>query len=96
MDELAVKVATLEQRQTVSEHRIKDLEGEVRDIRTLTAAMARVNEKVDGLCGDVEEIKKDVKDITSRPGKKWDKLVAAAVGAIGSALVASLLALVLK
>lgn len=35
MDELAVKVATLEQRQTVSEHRIKDLEGEVRDIRTL-------------------------------------------------------------
>ncbi len=32
--------------------------------------MARVDEKVDDLRGDVEEIKSDVKDITARPGKK--------------------------
>lgn len=96
MEDMAVEVAALKQRQTVSEHRIADLEGEVRDIRTLTAAMARVDEKVDDLRGDVEEIKSDVKDITARPGKKWDKLVAAVIGAVGSALVASLLALILK
>ena len=42
--------------------------------------MARVDEKVDDLRGDVEEIKSDVKDITARPGKKWDKLAAAVIG----------------
>ena len=96
MENMAVKVAALKQRQTVSEHRIADLEGEVRDIRTLTAAMARVDEKVDDLRGDVEEIKSDVKDITAHPGRKWDKLVAAVIGAVGTAPATSLLALILK
>ena len=96
MENMAVKVAALKQRQTVSEHRIADLEGEVRDIRTLTAAMARVDEKVDDLRGDVEEIKSDVKDIAARPGRKWDKLVAAVIGAVGTAPATSLLALILK
>ena len=77
-------------------HRIDTLEAEVKDIRGLTAAMAAVNEKVDNLKSDVDEIKADVKGITSRPGRWWDKLIAAIIGAIGAGVAAAILAVILK
>lgn len=77
-------------------HRIDELADEVKDIRGLTAAMARVDEKVEGLDTDVKEIKADVKAITIRPGKWWDKLVAAIIGAIVAGVVAAILKLILK
>ena len=77
-------------------HRIDTLEAEVRDIRGLTAAMAAVNEKVDNLKSDVDEIKSDVKAITSRPGRWWDKLLAAIIGAIGAGIATAILTEILK
>ena len=77
-------------------HRIDGLETEIKDIRGLTAAMARMDQKVDGLDSDVKEIKAEVKAITARPGKWWDKLVAAAIGAVGTGIVAAILAAILK
>lgn len=77
-------------------HRIDGLEADIKDIRGLTAAMARVDQKVDGLDTDVKEIKADVKAISSRPGKWWDKLVAATIGAIGAGIAAAILALIFK
>ena len=76
-------------------HRIDGLSEEVKDIRGLTAAMSRMDEKVDGLDTDVKEIKSDVKVITSRPGQWWDKLVAAIIGAIGAGIAAAILALII-
>ncbi|MCI1955380.1 MAG: hypothetical protein LKJ21_03265 [Oscillospiraceae bacterium] len=77
-------------------HRIDGLEAEVKDIRGLTAAMARVDEKVDGLESDVKEIKTDVKGITARPGRWWDKLIAAIIGAIGAGVATMILAAIFK
>jgi hypothetical protein len=77
-------------------HRIDTLEAEIRDIRGLTAAMAAVNEKVDNLKSDVDEIKADVKGITSRPGRWWDRLIAAIIGAVGAGIATAILALILK
>lgn len=77
-------------------HRIDELTDKVNDISTLTTAMARVDEKVEGLDTDVKEIKADVKAITSRPGKWWDKLVTPIIGAIGAGVAATILALILK
>ena len=77
-------------------HRIDGLEADIKDIRGLTAAMARVDQKVDGLDTDVKEIKADVKAISSRPGKWWDKLVAAAIGAIGAGIATAILAWIFK
>ena len=76
--------------------RIDDLSKEVNDIRGLTAAMAAVNTKVDGLESDVKEIKSDVKTITGRPAKWWDKLIAGIIGAIRAGVAAAILALILK
>jgi len=77
-------------------HRIDGLQDEVKDIRQLTAAMARVDVKVDGLECDVKEIKNDVKAITARPGQWWDKLIAAAVGAMATGIVVAILSQILK
>lgn len=96
MEDMAVEVAKLQQRQSVSEHRISDLEGEVKDIRQLTTAVVQVNNKVDNLKTDVTELKSDVKSLNARPGKWWDKLASAALGALATGIVAAILALILK
>jgi len=77
-------------------HRIDELTDEVKDIRQLTAAMARLDTKVDGLDCDVKEIKCDVKAITARPAERWDTVTKAIITALSSGLVAAILALILK
>lgn len=80
----------------LAEHRLDELESEIKDIRSLTAAMAAVNEKVDHLKSDVVEIKEDVKEMTRRPTRIWDRLIAAAAGALVTGLIAALLQTILK
>lgn len=76
--------------------RLDSLEKEVSDIHELTASMKVVSEKVDDLTGDMDEIKTDVKKFSQRPAQLWDKLTAAAIGAVSSGLVAALLAQILR
>ena len=76
--------------------RIDAVEREVKDLRTLTLAIAKVDSKVDNIEEDVKEIKQEVQQVVSRPGQWWDKLIAAAIGACASGLVAAILAQVLK
>ena len=76
--------------------RIDGLEKEVGDLRTLTNAVGKMGERLDGVKSDVEEIKTDVKDITSRPAKLQEKLIAAALTALATGLVGAILALILK
>lgn len=86
------EITDLKRRETVSEKRIGDLECEVKDIRQLAAAMSCINQKVDGLSKDMDEIKCDIKAISAHPGKLWDKIAAAALGALATGLVAAVLA----
>ena len=77
-------------------HRIDALEHEVGDLRTLTVAVGKMGERLDGVKTDVEEIKTDVKAITDKPGKLQDKIVAAVVAALATGLIGAALALILK
>lgn len=76
--------------------RIDDVESEVKNLRTLTLAIAKVDSKVDNIKEDVEDIKKEVKQVSNRPLKVWDRLIAAAIGALASGIVAAILATILK
>ena len=76
--------------------RVDALEREVKDLRTLTLAIAKVDCKVDNIRDDMEEIKQEVQQVASRPIKWWDKIVAAAIGACASGIVAAILATILK
>ena len=53
-------------------------------------------ETLDNIREDMEEIKQEVQQVVSRPIKWWDKIVAAAVGACASGIVAAILATILK
>lgn len=77
-------------------HRIDGLEGEIKDIRGLTAAMARMDTKVDGLECDVKEIKTDVKAITARPAERWETVIKTVITVLVSGVVGAVLALILK
>ena len=76
--------------------RIGALETKVEDLRALTAAVAAVNTKVDTLSGSVDEVKQEVRKVSSRPGIWWDKLLSAALGAAAAGLVAAMLTQILK
>ena len=69
---------------------------QVKDLRTLTLAIAKVDSKVDNIKEDVEEIKQEVEKVTARPAQWWDKLIAAALGALASGIVAAVLTQILK
>ena len=75
--------------------RIDALEKEVSDIHELAAAMAKVNLKVDHLTCDMSEIKTEVKKVAERPKIWWDKLVAAALGAVAAGIVGAILSVIL-
>ncbi|MBP3389187.1 MAG: hypothetical protein J6K98_04845 [Clostridia bacterium] len=91
-----VEITDLKRRETVTEHRLQDLEADVRDIRELTQAVAVTAKSVERLQADMGEVKADVKAIAGRSGKIWDKVVVAAVCAVATGLVAAVIALVLR
>ena len=76
--------------------RIDKLESEMKDQRALTLAVAKLDSKFDNLAVDVGEVKTEVKQISSRPVKWWDRLIYAAVGAVSSGIVAAILTQILK
>lgn len=76
--------------------RIDNLEVDVKNIQSLTAALARMDAKVDDLDSDVKEIKADVKAITARPASNWEALIRAIILAAASGLVGAALAALLR
>lgn len=73
-------------------HRLDSLEKQVEEIRTLATSLEGTNRDVKHLRDDVREIKEDVKSVISRPARQWDKLVAALLTAVGSALAGAAMA----
>ena len=69
------------------EGRIRDLERRQDDLDKLVAAMATVEQKQASMDEDLKEIKKDVKLLAQRPGKRWDAVVEKVLTALAGALV---------
>ena len=53
-------------------------------------------DKVIELDKENREIKQEVEKVTARPAQWWDKLIAAALGALASGIVAAVLTQILK
>lgn len=95
-DETALRATEAYDSAKSAHKRLDALEKEVNDVHELAKAMATVSTNVDNLTKDVDEIKTEVKKVAERPKNWWDKLVAAAIGAIGSGIIAAVLAQILK
>ena len=93
--DVEAKLAELEARERTSEHRIKDLETEMRDLHKLTEAVAVTNTNVQQLTKRVDEMHADIKGLGAVPSKRWNAavewLIKGAVGAIVGAIFALLL-----
>ena len=96
MDSLPSKVMEHDAKIKGLEHRTKELETEVHDLRELTKAVAVTNANVKQLSNQFDELHQDVKDLKEIPANRWDKIVTAIITGVVGALIGAILALVIK
>lgn len=100
------KFLNMEEKLKVANHRIEDLEVQMKDIQSLISAIAAVDKKVDLLSTTVahtfkdidertKDMKKDITEIKEKPVKNHDKLLWLVVGAIVSGVVGYYISLIL-
>lgn len=94
--DIEAKLADLDARERTSEHRLKDLEADMRDLRELTQAVAVTSANVRDLTRRVDEMHGDIKTLGGTAGSRWNAAVEWLIkGAVG-ALVGAFMALVLR
>lgn len=96
MDSLPAKVMEHDAKIKAVEHRVKDLENEVHDLRELTKAVAVTNSNVKRLSDQFDELHQDVKELKEIPANRWDKVITAIITSIAGAIIGAILALILK
>ena len=74
-EELAVKVAEIDQRSKSNVHRIDKMEERQDNLDKLVSSVAALATEQEHIKDDVTEIKADVKILTEKPGKRWDAIV---------------------
>lgn len=75
MDEMAERIARVEDRSKSNSHRIDDLERKQDQLGELVTNMSLIAQRQDTMERDVGEIKADVKTLAAKPGKRWDSVV---------------------
>ena len=96
MDSLPAKVMEHDAKIKGVEHRVKNLENEIHDLRDLTQAVAVTNSNVKQLSSQFDELHQDVKELKEIPSNRWDKVVTAIITGVVGALVGAVLALIIK
>lgn len=96
MDSLPSKVMELDARMNSVEHRAKNLENEVHDLRELTKAVAVTNSNVKQLSTQFDELHRDVKELKEIPSNRWNSIVTAIATGVVGALIGAVLALIIK
>lgn len=86
------RLTEVEERSKSNSHRIDDLENRQNDLDELvsTVKVLAVREAV--VENDVKEIKCDVKELTSKPAKKWENLVSQIITFIVAAIAGFVMA----
>lgn len=96
MDSLPAKVMEHDAKIKGVEHRVKDLETEMHDLRELTKAVAVTNSNVEQLSNQFVELHQDVKELKEIPANRWNAVIAAIVTGVVGALMGAIFALILK
>ena len=92
MENIDAKLAELEQRAKSNTHRLNDVEKRQDTLDSLAASVKVLALREERVESDVKEIKADVKDIASRPAKRWEGIVEKLIAALVGAFVAWVLA----
>ncbi len=86
------RITDVEARAKSNTKRIDELEKRQDDLDDLVTTVKVLATREENVESDVKEIKRDVKDLTSKSGKRWDDLVDKIVWAIAAAVLAFLAA----
>lgn len=73
-------------------HRLDDLEKRQDNLDELVSTVKVLAVREENVESDVKEIKKDVKELSGKPGKRWDALVSQIITLVVAAVVGFLLA----
>ena len=88
MENLETRLIETEQRSKSNSHRIDKLEGKIEDISGIVTALQVMNTRMDTMDGEIKEVRKDIKELVDKPAKRWEAIVAAAIGAVVAGLIA--------
>lgn len=95
MDNLEARVIETEQRSKSNSHRIDKLEGKVEDLSGIVATLQVFDQRMGNLekgeketREEVKGLREDIQSLMQKPAKRWEALVAAAIGAIVTGLIA--------
>lgn len=91
-EDLSTLATTVEQRSKSNSHRIDQLEKQQENLEKLISAVAVIADKQTRLEADVGDIKKDIKTLTEKPGKRWENLIDKIVSILVAALMGYALA----
>lgn len=86
------RLTAVEDRSKSNTKRIDEVEKRQDDLDDLVTTVKVLATREENVESDVKEIKKDVKDLTGRSGKRWDDLVDKFVWAIAAAGLGFILA----
>lgn len=91
-EDLSTLATTVEQRSKSNSHRIDQLEKQQENLEKLISAVAVIAEKQTRLEADVGDIKRDIKTMAEKPGKRWEGVVDKIISAIIAAAMGYALA----
>lgn len=91
-EEWTATIATLDSRAKSNSHRLDQLERRQSDLEELVSTVKVLAVRQEAVETDVKEIKADVKQLSSKSGRRWDAAVERVCWGFLTALVAFLLA----
>ena len=81
------RLTEVEERAKSNSHRLDEVEKRQDNLEELTSTVKVLAVREESVEADVKEIKTDVKNLSEKPGKRWDNLVDKIVWAVAAALV---------
>lgn len=86
------RLTEVEDRAKSNQHRLDEVEKRQNDQEKLISSVSVLATKLEAMDSDVKEIKKDVKEMTVKPGKRWDAVVEKVLLTVVSAVLLYILA----
>lgn len=90
--EMEHRLTSVEKLAGSNRHRLDEVEHRMEENDKLVTAVCGLQKDMEHTKSDVGEIKKDVKELTGKSGKRWDAIVEKLVWAVLAAIVAFALA----
>lgn len=81
------RIVEIEQRGKSNTKRIDEHDEQLKELSNVYVALTKMDNKVTNVETDVSEMKKDIKDIKDKPGKRLEQIIGYILGAIIALLI---------